>query len=348
MKRFVSIFSVFLLTLLLLSSCSLFEVSETKDVPESIEEPWVPNAPFSATEHQGDETVDDQEEKNADSAIEVIEEDSSTTDATQSSDNSSKGNVTVEGENTTSSTEREEKAPLTQRLVIPEGYTLARIGMTLEDMGIATVSDFIEATENGDFSEFPLIADMEPDPHRAFDLEGYLYPDTYEIYTEETLDSIIRRLLSNTEKHITAQIRKDIEESGYTIHEIFTLASIIEKESFGKEQMPRISSVLHNRLDIGMRLQCDVTITYVEGAIKPFIQGDENRYNKYYNTYEAKGLPAGPICNPSIEAIQAALEPADTNYLYFLTDEDKNFYYTDDYDEHLERMEEFGIVPARG
>ena len=231
------------------------------------------------------------------------------------------------------------QTPATLTLTVPEGYTLARIGMKLEEMGICTAGEFIMEAQSGNFSSFPLVAAQQPNENRCFSLEGYLYPDTYHIYATDSANAIIGRMLTNMEDKITPATRALIDESGYTVDEVLTLASIIEKESFGQQYMPGVSSVLHNRLDAEMRLQCDVTITYVEGAIKPFITGDLNRYNEYYNTYKCAALPAGPICNPSMAAIEAALSPPDTPYFYFITDNGKNYYYAEDWNAHVANIQ---------
>lgn len=227
-----------------------------------------------------------------------------------------------------------EAAPLTFKLTIPEGYTLARIGMTLEEMGVCMAAEFLAAAQTGDYSAYPLVAQQTADENRCFKLEGYLFPETYEFYTGATADDVIRTMLDHMESRITEDLRAEIAQSGYTFDQILTLASIIEKEAFGAEQMPMISSVLHNRLAAGMQLQCDVTIKYVEGAIKPFIDGDIDRYNSYYNTYKCPALPAGAICNPSYDAILAALRPETSDYYYFLTDADGNYYYAATLEEH--------------
>lgn len=224
------------------------------------------------------------------------------------------------------------------QLTVPEGYTLARVGMELEALGICSTMDFIAAAQSMDFSAYPLVAAQPADERRCFLLEGYLFPDTYEIYADDSPESIIHRMLANFETKLDSALREEIAASGYTVDQVLALASIIEKEAFGQEQMPLISSVLYNRLELGMRLQCDVTITYVEGAIKPFIAGDINRYNEHYNTFKCAALPAGPICNPGLAALQAALRPATTDYLFFVTDPDKNYYYAVTYEEHLDNI----------
>lgn len=238
------------------------------------------------------------------------------------------------------------QGPKIIKLTVPEGYTLARVGMLLEEHAVCTVDAFITAAQEGDYSDYPLAASIPRSSERCFDLEGYLFPDTYEIYSTDAPDAIIRKMLDHTEKKITAELRTKIAQSGYTVDQILTLASIIEKESFGHEIMPLVSSVLHNRLDMGMKLQCDVTITYVEGAIKPFISGDINRYNAYYNTFKCPALPSGPICNPGIAAIQAALAPATTAYIYFVTDQDKNYLFAETWEGHEENLVKAGIVAA--
>lgn len=221
------------------------------------------------------------------------------------------------------------------KVTIPEGYTLARIGMTLKDLGICTTEEFIKAATEGDYSEFPLVNAIPDNPEKCFKLEGYLYPDTYQFFKNAAPEDIIRTMLRNTESKISEELRLKIKNTGYTIDEIIILASIIEKEAFTLESMGLISSVLHNRLDIGMRLQCDVTIKYVEGAIKPFIPAEiENKYNSFYNTYKCDALPAGAICNPGINAIKSAAQPAESDYLFFVTDKDLNYYFSADFEEH--------------
>jgi UPF0755 protein len=226
--------------------------------------------------------------------------------------------------------------PNTMKITVPEGFTLPRIGMMLEEKGIASAHEFVAATQNGDFNDFTMIAQLPYDPGRCFLLEGYLYPDTYEIYLDEPLDSIIRRMLSNAQTRYGHVFAENPNQTGYTMDEIITIASIIEKEAFGPEQMPMISSVLHNRLNIGMKLQCDVTIHYIRGVIYPF-STDENpeRFWDIYDTYTCPALPPGAICNPSSAAVRAALNPAASSYLFFVTDDYLDFYYSETYEEHL-------------
>lgn len=227
------------------------------------------------------------------------------------------------------------------KVVVPEGYTLPKIGMLLEEKKICTAEQFVEAAQNGDYSNYSFIANQSSGTNRCFRLEGYLFPDTYEIYTSETPEEIIRRMLSNTEQRL-ASVLSTVQNSGYTLDQLITLASIIEKEALGHDQMRGISSVLQNRLNQGMKLECDVTINYVEYVIKPFISGDKNRFNSDYNTYKCSALPAGAICNPGIDAIQAALNPDSTNYLFFLT-KDGQLYLSETFEAHKDLCKRLGI-----
>ena len=230
----------------------------------------------------------------------------------------------------------------TSVLTINNGDTLAKIATVLEETGVCTVSQFIDAAQEGDFSEFPLVAAQIPNQNRCFVLEGYLFPGDYSIYPGDTPDGIIRRILSNTEQQITEELRKAIEDSGYTADEIITIASLIEKEAMRNPvYMREVSSVLHNRLNLGMQLQLCETIDYVEDWIKPFITGDINRYNEHYNAYKCPSLPAGAICNPGIDAIRAAVDPASTDYLFYLWDKDNNYHFEASYDKHSANVAQY-------
>lgn len=265
-----------------------------------------------------------------------------TSESSLTSSSSSESMVSQSALDTTSDTPSQQ--PTTISLVIPEGYTLPRIGMRLEELGVCSVNEFLLAAQTVDFNEFVLVSQQESNPNRCYKLEGYLFPDTYEIYANEAPESIIRRLLSNNEKKINGNMRAQVEESEYTYDEILTIASIIEKEAYERNdqpvptEMPLIASVLYNRLEQDMPLQCNVTATYVKGAIDPFIADGFALYNDYYNTYHTQALPPGAICNPSLDAINAALNPAQSDYLFFVTDADKNFYYAATYEEHLENL----------
>ena len=230
----------------------------------------------------------------------------------------------------------------TLTLTIPEGYTLVRIGMMLEEMGVCTAEEFIQAAQTGDFSEFPLIAAQIPNSNRFLALEGYLFPGTYEIYADELPDSIIRRMLSKTERMIDDALREIIAESDFTVDEILIIASIIQKESLGDDDFkPLVSSVIHSRLSIGMMLQMCYTAFYVRDYIDPLFENEGHRFGAYYNTYICPALPAGAICNPGLSAIHAALFPAETQYFFYIWDRDNNFHFAATWEEHVANVQRY-------
>ncbi|MBE6835945.1 MAG: endolytic transglycosylase MltG [Ruminococcaceae bacterium] len=229
---------------------------------------------------------------------------------------------------------------------LPEGYTLVRFAWKLEENGICSADDFIEEAQNGDYSSFPLVSEEPDDGNICFKLEGYLYPCTIEIDKKnDTPRTIIEKLLEVSESYITEEMRQKAKAMGYSWHEILTVASIIEKEAFLDDQRANIASVLYNRLDEGMQIQCDVTINYVTGVIEEIYPEKVDTLKYFYNTYRCAALPAGPICNPSIESIKAALNPPNTDYLFFAiqTEEPYDALFAATYEEHLENCKTLGI-----
>lgn len=229
----------------------------------------------------------------------------------------------------------------TVMVTLTEGMTMVKMSWALEEAGVCSSDAFIQAAQNTDFSKYPLVAAAMKEENVCFPLEGYLKPDTYEFYKNEDPNLVLDKLISAMEASITSQMRSRASALGYSMHEILTIASIIEKEAQSEDERGYISSVLHNRLDIGMQLQCDVTINYVEYVIYE-VYPDNDTYKYYYNTYRCAALPAGPICNPGMASIQAALYPEDTDYLYFAVVDGKALYAAD-YNTHLANCEKLGI-----
>ena len=241
----------------------------------------------------------------------------------------------------TTQTETTEAQPLTVTLTFSEGMTVSEIAEKLEKNGVCSADQFRHLAD--DETTAALYSFYEPEiksAHRAFLLEGYIFPDTYEFYYNETAQSAIARFLDNTEQKLDGY-RQKAQSAGYTLDEIMTVASIVQEEAIPAE-MKKVSSVIFNRLDSGIQLQCDVTIDYIENSVKPYKDGEA--YAEYYNTYKCAALPEGPICSPGMEAIDAALEPEQTDYLFFVTDraDPDIFYYAADYSTHLVNCEYAG------
>lgn len=228
-------------------------------------------------------------------------------------------------------------APKTVRVVIPEGFSLSQIGDRLEAKGVCKKADFIKTAQTYDFSYYALVKAIKANQNRCYKLEGYLYPDTYDFYLNMKPEDAVGKFLRNAENNITDKYKY----AGMTTDQVVTLASIIEREADNADDMKKVSSVFHNRLKKGQRLEADATIVYIESFVKPNI-GGANTYNSYYNTYKCAALPAGPICSPGPAALNAASHPADTDYYYFIT-KDNQYYYQKTFEEHNQKLKELGM-----
>ena len=219
--------------------------------------------------------------------------------------------------------------PLTRNITLIPGWTVEDFAREMAAKGVvSSAEDLLSLCRTGEaFREYYYIADVlsAGSPGlRRYVLEGYLAPNTYEIYTDATPEDILRRLLSQTERAFPAEDQDRAEELGYSMDQMLTLASIIEKEA-KRGDFARVSAVFHNRLKKGMPLGSDVTIHYITSVRKMALTDADLQVSSPYNTYTNRGLPVGPICNPSTEAIQAALYPDETflaeGYLYFCAKE---------------------------
>lgn len=178
-------------------------------------------------------------------------------------------------------------------------------------------------------------------------LEGYLYPDTYLLDRSMEIKDIIRKMVFQFWKMVTPEMRNRAKESGFTITEFVTLASIIGKESGNKEEKPLISAVFHNRLKKRMKLQSDPTAVYDLHNFNGIIKKRHLQNNTPYNTYHISGLPPGPIANPGIDSLQAALYPAQVNYLYFVSQKDGTHYFSADFTAHNEAISRYQVKKVK-
>lgn len=209
------------------------------------------------------------------------------------------------------------------RFTIPEGFTLEQIAARLEDEGLFEEEAFLEACLNyPQENAFDFLDEVPLDVN--YILEGYLFPDTFEVRRDITPKETIEVMLRRFDNMFTEDFRLRAAELGLSIHEVMTLASIVEKEARVGHERPIIAAVFHNRLrSPGMPfLQSCATVQYVLGEVKPVLTYQDLEVDSAYNTYLYPNLPPGPIASPGREALEAALYPADVNYLYFVYKED--------------------------
>lgn len=200
------------------------------------------------------------------------------------------------------------------RITIPEGSTNRDIARIFADkLPGFNIREFIAATK---------------------DKEGYLFPDTYFFMPGESTEAILSVFNNGLQVHLQ-KIKKELDASGKPLDEILTMASILEKEASKLEDRKLISGVLWHRIKIGMPLQVDATFPYYLGRNTFEVTIDDLKEDHPYNTYANKGLPPGPISNPSLDAIVAAVTPTSSNYIYFLSDLDGNFHFAQTYEQHL-------------
>lgn len=242
----------------------------------------------------------------------------------------------------------------TVTVTFPEGYTIVQIAQKLEQSKVCSVQAFLEACKKP-------VAGIEIDnaDDRVFLLEGYIFPDTYEFYLESDVQSVVDKFIENFNSKVTDEMKTRAKKLGYTTDQIITLASMIQKECDADiNECANVSSVFHNRLKDPAsfpKLESDVTTFYISQNLKDVLgyqdgvaleaQNDEvKKYMELYSTYYRSGLPVGPICNPGLKAINAALHPNDTNYVFFLTDESgEHFYYAATIAEHNANGEKAGL-----
>ncbi len=215
---------------------------------------------------------------------------------------------------------------------IPEGYTVEEAFQLLEDSGVCSVEDLTASAEDDNF-DYSFLEDVERTGTAL--LEGYLFPDTYEFYKGAEAKNVIDRLLSNFATQMSETLSE--ETLTYDLDDIVIIASIIEKETTGgSDDRSTIASVIYNRLentdydDINGYLQMDSTVQYLLEERKEHLTDADLAIDSPYNTYLYAGLPEGPICNPGMDSIQAALNPSDTDYYYFmLGDDGENHFFTE-------------------
>lgn len=216
----------------------------------------------------------------------------------------------------------------TIKFTIPEGFTITQIAETLDTKGIVKKQDFLTAVQDKNYVEdYPFLKDVYQTDNLKYKLEGYLFPDTYIVSKNTSSQEIIGMMLDRFEE-IVSTYSGHIANSNYTMHELITIASIIEQEAKVTQERPIISGVIHNRLEDNMNLQMCSTIQYSLDQRKVNLTLKDLEVDTPYNTYKYNGLPVGPISSPGEDSIKAACLPESHDYLFFvLEDESKGTHY---------------------
>jgi len=220
-------------------------------------------------------------------------------------------------------------------ITVIEGWNNKEIAAYLQSQNLFSQEEFlVEVGKN--LSDYVSRYDFLADKPANIDLEGYLFPDTYRVYKNATPREVTIKILDNFNEKLTEDLRSKIKDQGKSIFEIITLASIIEKEVRNPADMKMVADIFYKRLKDGMALQSDATVNYVtgKGLVQP--TAEDLKINNPYNTYIYAGLTPGPISNPGLNAIMAAIEPTPNLYYYFLTTPEGEVIYANTYKEHLQ------------
>lgn len=225
-------------------------------------------------------------------------------------------------------------------LTIPEGYSIEQIAARCEQQGICTASEFLAEVESGNH-EIPFLAQIPAKQGRTYELQGFLFPATYDIFEDTTAASLIDAMITKFKDVYTDAYASRAAELGYSDFEVLIMASIVEREAQLSDERPVIAGVINNRLEINMPLQMCPTVLYpmTEGRYDVTeVTYADLEINSPYNTYMYPGLPVGPICNPGQASLEAVLYPDDNTYLYYHTSDlgDGSHIFTETYEEHLE------------
>jgi len=217
-------------------------------------------------------------------------------------------------------------------VTFPEGYTSRQMAEVLSQHRVVQEAEFLRLV-GGDGRGFRVNGWRFPKR-----LEGYLFPDTYKFPKGASADQVVETMLRNFVRKVVAPLAPDFrraEAGGMSAADVITLASLVEREAKRPEERPIIAGVLINRLRAGMPLQCDATVQYALGEHRQRLLYRDLEVDSPYNTYKHPGLPPGPICNPGVASIEAALRPAETHFLYYVAKPDGSHVFSETYDQHL-------------
>ncbi len=220
---------------------------------------------------------------------------------------------------------------VTTKITIPEGWTNQKIQGRITANTIINSNDWESAVKyDPEKYKYDFLKELK----KGDSLEGFLYPDTYQVSLKPTADDIVKKMLDNFNKKLSNDDREQIKKSGMNTFEVVTLASIVEREAIEETDRKLVAGVFEKRLEIGMPLQSDITVLYALNSTKKNVTWEDTQVDSPYNTYKISGLPLGAVCNPSIQSIQAVLYPTKSNYLYFLAAPDGVIYYSSTVEGH--------------
>lgn len=200
-------------------------------------------------------------------------------------------------------------------ITIIEGWNIKNISQYLESKNFSSQKDFLSLTERDWSQDFDFLEDKP----KKLSLEGYIFPDTYEMYDGQTAKELLRNILLNFDKKITPDLRKEIGAQHKSVFQIITMASMLEKEVISLDDKKMVAGILWKRMESGMPLQVDATINYITNKNTTAIQARDKVIDSHYNTYKYYGLPKGPISNPGMDSILAAIYPKKSDYWYYLS-----------------------------
>ncbi len=219
---------------------------------------------------------------------------------------------------------------------IPEGFTVKDIARRLERVGLANEDEFLYEAET--FAPYSYVENRR---NTFFRCEGFLFPDTYTVESDVEIGEILNLMAEDFDQRLTPSMRRRAADEGLSIYDLVTLASIVEKEVRYAEDRPIVAQVFFKRLELGMPLQTDASLQYLMDAPKEDVTIEDTQINSPYNTYQNYGLTPGPIANPGLDAIEAVLYPANTDYLYFVADRNGHNHYSHSYEEHLALVNQY-------
>lgn len=227
-------------------------------------------------------------------------------------------------------------------VTIPEGWTVRDIDAEIARMGLAASGSVLDCAVRCDFSTFDFLPKVSGLAERGGKLEGYLYPDTYFVNTADFVPKFfLERMLGTFRKKVVDANKDALKASGYSLHEVITMASLVEEETKTDAERPIVAGILWKRYDAGMGLGVDATVRYILDKPTSAITVSDLDTESPYNTRKFKGLPPGPIANPGLGSIAAALHPQESAYLFYLHDKKGVIHYAVTNEEHNENRKKY-------